>query len=91
MWNTGGCRSWYMDEHGVNRALWSGMTWEYWLATRKFKLSEYSSPDVPRRDTPNTRCCVSAGCRTPGVVSVAAIEFCRQSKIAVKWGPSERR
>ena len=37
VWNTGGCRSWYLDEHGVNRALWSGMTWQYWLATRRFK------------------------------------------------------
>jgi len=40
-WNTGGCRSWYMDEHGVNRTLWDGMTWQYWLATRKFKPAEY--------------------------------------------------
>ena len=24
VWNTGGCQSWYMDEHGVNRSLWSG-------------------------------------------------------------------
>ena len=29
----GGCRSWYLDEHG-RTALWSGMTWEYWPATR---------------------------------------------------------
>jgi len=41
VWSTGGCRSWYMDEHGVNRTLWSGMTWQYWLATRRFKASEY--------------------------------------------------
>ena len=41
VWNTGGCRSFYLDEHGVNRALWSGFTWEYWLATRAFKPSEY--------------------------------------------------
>jgi hypothetical protein len=41
VWSTGGCRSWYMDEHGVNRTLWSGMTWQYWLATRKFDESEY--------------------------------------------------
>jgi cation diffusion facilitator CzcD-associated flavoprotein CzcO len=41
VWNTGGCRSWYMDEHGVNRTLWSGMTWQYWLATRRFRRSEY--------------------------------------------------
>ena len=41
VWNTGGCSSWYLDEHGKNRALWSGMTWEYWLATRSLKRSEY--------------------------------------------------
>ncbi len=41
VFSTGGCQSWYMDAHGVNRALWSGMTWQYWLATRKFKASEY--------------------------------------------------
>jgi cation diffusion facilitator CzcD-associated flavoprotein CzcO len=41
VWNTGGCRSWYLDEHGVNRTLWSGMTWEYWRDTRKLKPSEY--------------------------------------------------
>ncbi len=41
VWNTGGCRSWYLDDHGVNRTLWSGMTWQYWLATRRFRRSEY--------------------------------------------------
>jgi hypothetical protein len=42
VWSTGGCRSWYLDEHGVNRTLWSGMTWQYWLATRRFRASEYA-------------------------------------------------
>lgn len=41
VWSTGGCHSWYMDEHGVNRTLWSGMTWQYWLETRKFQSTEY--------------------------------------------------
>ena len=41
VWNTGGCSSWYLDEHGVNRTLWSGMTWQYWRDTRKLKLAEY--------------------------------------------------
>jgi cation diffusion facilitator CzcD-associated flavoprotein CzcO len=41
VWNTGGCRSWYLDSHGVNRTLWSGMTWQYWLSTRRFKAAEY--------------------------------------------------
>jgi cation diffusion facilitator CzcD-associated flavoprotein CzcO len=42
VWNTGGCSSWYLDEHGVNRTLWSGMTWQYWQATRRLKPSEYT-------------------------------------------------
>lgn len=41
VFSTGGCQSWYMDSHGVNRTLWSGMTWQYWLATRRFTAAEY--------------------------------------------------
>ena len=51
VWSTGGCQSWYLDEHGVNRTLWSGMTWQYWLATRRFKASEYTFLGR-KRDTP---------------------------------------
>ena len=46
VWNTGGCRSWYLDEHGVNRSLWSGLTSQYWLATREFKPAEYKFSGV---------------------------------------------
>lgn len=41
VFNTGGCQSWYLDAHGVNRTLWGGMTWQYWLATRHFEPAEY--------------------------------------------------
>ncbi|WP_299556440.1 NAD(P)/FAD-dependent oxidoreductase [uncultured Mycolicibacterium sp.] len=41
VWNTGGCRSWYLDEHGVNRTLYSGMTWQYWLEMKRFDPAEY--------------------------------------------------
>lgn len=41
VWNTGGCRSWYLDEHGKNRVLWGGFTWQYRLATRKLNPAEY--------------------------------------------------
>ncbi|MCH9710703.1 MAG: NAD(P)/FAD-dependent oxidoreductase [Actinomycetia bacterium] len=51
VWSTGGCQSWYLDEHGVNRTLWSGMTWQYWLSTRRFNASEYTFMGR-RRDTP---------------------------------------
>ena len=49
VWNTGGCQSWYLDEHGVNRSLWSGLASEYWLATREFKPSEYKFSGVGQR------------------------------------------
>ena len=68
VWNTGGCRSWYLDEHGVNRTLWSGMTWQYWLATRSVEAVGVHIPWGRARHA-NTRCRGSGRCRTPGVVS----------------------
>ncbi|OBA59406.1 4-hydroxyacetophenone monooxygenase [Mycobacterium sp. 1100029.7] len=41
VWNSGGCSSWYLDEHGKNTVLWGGFTWQYWHATRSVKPSEY--------------------------------------------------
>ncbi|MGA7051544.1 MAG: NAD(P)/FAD-dependent oxidoreductase [Mycobacterium sp.] len=41
VWNSGGCASWYLDEHGKNTVLWSGYTWQYWMATRSVQLDEY--------------------------------------------------
>jgi hypothetical protein len=41
VWNTGGCASWYLDEHGCNRTLWPGFTWQYRLATRRFDPEAY--------------------------------------------------
>lgn len=41
VWNTGGCSSWYLDEHGKNTVLWGGYTWQYWMATRSVKPGEY--------------------------------------------------
>ncbi|MFG2005944.1 NAD(P)-binding domain-containing protein [Spirillospora sp. NPDC048911] len=29
VWETGGCRSWYLDAGGANRALWPGYSWQY--------------------------------------------------------------
>jgi cation diffusion facilitator CzcD-associated flavoprotein CzcO len=42
VWNAGGCRSWYLDEHGVNRTLWPGFTFEYWARTRRARRAEYT-------------------------------------------------
>ncbi|MEU0566626.1 NAD(P)/FAD-dependent oxidoreductase [Nonomuraea sp. NPDC005983] len=41
VWNAGGCRSWYLDEHGANRTIWPGFTFEYWARTRKVKPDAY--------------------------------------------------
>ncbi|MBT2224830.1 NAD(P)/FAD-dependent oxidoreductase [Nonomuraea sp. NEAU-A123] len=41
VWNAGGCTSWYLDEHGVNRTIWPGFTFEYWARTRKMKPGAY--------------------------------------------------
>jgi cation diffusion facilitator CzcD-associated flavoprotein CzcO len=35
VWTRGGCTSWYLDSRGVNRTIWPGFTWRYWLRTRK--------------------------------------------------------
>src|SRR6266496_6094137 len=35
VWTRGGCDSWYLDSRGVNRTIWPGFTWRYWLRTRK--------------------------------------------------------
>ncbi|WP_214321088.1 flavin-containing monooxygenase [Nonomuraea sediminis] len=41
VWNAGGCKSWYLDEHGKNRTIWPGFTFEYWARTRKVKPDAY--------------------------------------------------
>ncbi|WP_308209068.1 flavin-containing monooxygenase [Actinoallomurus purpureus] len=41
VWNEGGCTSWYLDEHGVNRTLWPGFTFEYWARTRRARRQDY--------------------------------------------------
>ena len=53
VWNTGGCKSWYLDEHGYNRTVWSGFTWEYWLSTRSVKLDEYELIGTDRPEARN--------------------------------------
>jgi cation diffusion facilitator CzcD-associated flavoprotein CzcO len=41
VWNAGGCRSWYLDENGVNRTLWPGFSFEYWASTRRANPADY--------------------------------------------------
>jgi cation diffusion facilitator CzcD-associated flavoprotein CzcO len=35
VWEAGGCRSWYVDADGINRALWPSYSWRYWWRVRR--------------------------------------------------------
>ena len=41
VWTSGGCRSWYLDKSGVNRALWPGSTVSYWWRTRRLSAGDF--------------------------------------------------
>jgi cation diffusion facilitator CzcD-associated flavoprotein CzcO len=41
IWSQGGCRSWYLDAHGVNRTIWPGFAWRYWMRTRTVDPRDY--------------------------------------------------
>ena len=41
VWNSGGCVSWYLDEHGKNTTIWPGSTWPYRRRTRRFQPDDY--------------------------------------------------
>jgi cation diffusion facilitator CzcD-associated flavoprotein CzcO len=41
IWTTGGCTSWYLDARGVNRTIWPGFTWRYWMRTRKVRPADF--------------------------------------------------
>jgi cation diffusion facilitator CzcD-associated flavoprotein CzcO len=41
VWNTGGCKSWYLDANGRNTSLWPGYTWRFRQRTRRFDPWSY--------------------------------------------------
>jgi cation diffusion facilitator CzcD-associated flavoprotein CzcO len=41
VWNSGGCNSWYLDEHGRNTVLWPTFTFTYMRQLRDFQAREY--------------------------------------------------
>ena len=53
VWNSGGCRSWYLDAAGRNTTLWPDFTFRFRRATRRIDLGRVRHPTGPRR------------CRTP--------------------------
>jgi cation diffusion facilitator CzcD-associated flavoprotein CzcO len=41
VWSTGGCASWYLDEHGRNTTLWPRTTFNFREQLRRFDLEKY--------------------------------------------------
>ena len=53
VWNTGGCASWYLDDHGRNTTLWPRTTFKFRELLRRFDLERYDA--LPRTsDTKET-------------------------------------
>jgi cation diffusion facilitator CzcD-associated flavoprotein CzcO len=42
VWNSGGCKSWYLDQRGGNPIIWPGMTWPYVRLMRRFDPAAYA-------------------------------------------------
>jgi hypothetical protein len=43
IWKTGGCASWYLDEHGNNTTLWPSFTFKFRHMTRRFDVAAYNT------------------------------------------------
>lgn len=43
VWNTGGCRSWYLTRDGRNTTIWPGFTFEFRARTRRFDFERYET------------------------------------------------
>ncbi|HEV2888159.1 MAG TPA: NAD(P)/FAD-dependent oxidoreductase, partial [Jatrophihabitans sp.] len=48
VWSTGGCRSWYLDAHGRNVALWPRTSYTFRRLTSSFDLRAYRSTPADR-------------------------------------------
>ncbi len=58
VWNSGGCVSWYLDDHGKNTTIWPGSTWPYRWRLRRFLPDDYElrprKSDPPATPAPST-------------------------------------
>ncbi|MCW3020425.1 MAG: FAD-dependent pyridine nucleotide-disulfide oxidoreductase [Solirubrobacterales bacterium] len=61
VWNSGGCASWYLDEHGRNTTIWPGSTWPFRRRLRRFEPADYEL----RRRAPIVTQDASAAALTP--------------------------
>jgi len=41
VWNSGGCKSWYLDKNGRNTTLWPSFTFRFRERARKFDDTDY--------------------------------------------------
>ncbi len=51
VWNSGGCSSWYLDEHGRNTSLWPTFTFRFRQLMRRFDPTDYKLDPAPGDDT----------------------------------------
>ena len=47
VWASGGCVSWYLDEHGRNTTLWPDFTFKFRARTRRFDIEQYDVRTAP--------------------------------------------
>jgi len=56
VWNSGGCKSWYLDAKGRNSVIWPGFTWPYRRLTSSFDPADYVlTPATTRLDGARAR------------------------------------
>jgi cation diffusion facilitator CzcD-associated flavoprotein CzcO len=52
VWMTGGCASWYLDEHGRNSTLWPDFTFRFRRLLRRFDPAAYVFTERPETASP---------------------------------------
>ena len=50
VWTTGGCASWYLDQHGNNTTLWPGQTFTFRRLLSRFDLDQYDVRPANQRE-----------------------------------------
>ena len=50
VWSTGGCASWYLDDHGRNTTLWPDFTWRFVQRVRRFDPESYELTPVTEKE-----------------------------------------
>jgi cation diffusion facilitator CzcD-associated flavoprotein CzcO len=64
VWTSGGCESWYLDEHGRNTTIWPGSTWPYRRRLARFEPGDFElhrrrAPGQPAAQSPSPAAALS--------------------------------